>query len=580
MNENTGPLHVEYDGASPPLPEKVTVGWHRRRWLQRILPSGCHAFWFEPRVTWKTDPDPSLPNAFLGPLRIEYPKRWRAVRASADLYLISPSDVGRQEGLSGCSEQIFSRLSQCTPEEAVKALHFPLKSYRYYLTLDRVQVLPEGWFPEVLRLHFLCYRLGNDNEWSKPQPVYFDVPRPEVGAEPTILHNALGTPIGRIARHHLSSFARVAGIDVETLAGCEKPTDQELWDKALHPAGWAVTVKDVTKPVGEIPSDLVEPEWQVADLRTYLKSRVKKAENDPSDRQLFPATEPWQYSLQTVPQIYNGGEAAFGYMYATRPDHSRKGAAVAAHAPLFRGSGAPKLQGVDRLFHRVAIHELGHMQGLYHGDMGALMQPGLSIRRAWRTVLIRLRHSVLDEARLRHLPDCWVRPGGLPFGHGYRSSAVEIADLIPLTNSSGCVLEIKELKGPRLTKGEDGLFQLSVGDVLEEIGLQLTSQQSVVRHPSEETIKPPFENSIATVALVWPSGRTHTCITAQLPPLETEQKSDWTAYTIHLLEGLVPDRPVLNTAGIYQLTVELLWAASGQYHRVAGEATIHVRDWR
>jgi hypothetical protein len=100
-----------------------------------------------------------------------------------------------------------------------------------------------------------------------------------------------------------------------------------------------------------------------------------------------------------------------------------------------------ELQDNPELFYRTALHELGHMQGLYHnpGQQG-IMQPTEFID---KLSALDLRHSPIDAFRLWHLPDLWVMPGGVPFGYRYKAAAVDVLDLIP--ESPGLRLSMKPM---------------------------------------------------------------------------------------------------------------------------------------
>ena len=78
-------------------------------------------------------------------------------------------------------------------------------------------------------------------------------------------------------------------------------------------------------------------------------------------------------------------------------------------------------------YFRTAVHELSHAFGLYHPGAPSgehIMQTTEVIAGNGTAALpfpknIQWYHSFPDRQRLRHLPDVWVRPGGIPFGKPY-----------------------------------------------------------------------------------------------------------------------------------------------------------------
>ena len=587
MTEHSSELHVEYDGAVPPLPRAARLGRVRAGHLARLLPCGTHALWFEPRITWGDEQKPDVPNAYLGPFRIEQSRsRWLrqvSVRASADLYLVRPE---HRDGAIQRADAAFAELRAMEPEDALRAMQFPGHSYRYYLALSRLEPIEEG-----LRVHLLTYRL-DDGEWSPPRPVFFELPGPDQSLGEPGLFNALETKIGILRFQHLSTVTRVATVEVEALGDCGKPDNQLLWDELVE-EGWQVRVDSLDEPKGQTPETLEQPSWQLTDLRRYLSSREKSIDQPQGphpvqqghDREgvrtsVTPAPRPWRYSLQAVPLVWNGTEQkVFGFMY---DQQSRRGAAVAAHAPAVKGQEKPLLQDVDRLFHRVSLHEFGHMQGLYHGLPGNLMHRAPVLLRPiekhyskWKQSRISLRHSQLDAVRLRHFPDIWVRPGGLPFGHRYRPSPVEIEDLIPMAPAAALQLTLKKINDAAVS--DDSEFRLALGDRIGKVELSLKKDPNAeIRRPLRK-VSPP--RSPLSLWLVLPCGQRRVLLTAHLPPRRATSDVTGVEVTKHqatLHPEFVPAVPVLKQVGIYQLIAELIWKSDADYQRVRCSAAIRV----
>lgn len=545
MKDDSSRMHVEYDGAVPRLPRRVPTPAAWKLKIKRLLQPGSHSLWFEPRVTWRGVQATRI-NGFLGPLRVEY--SWGAARASADLYLVRVSDFDGSVIPTGFPEK---QLSEVSAEHKLECLQFPLARYRYYLALYRMDKVRNA-----LRLQFLAYRLQPEGTWTHPQRIYFDLG--QAPGDALVLRNGLGTPIGEVRINYLSPFFRVAGVEVEALDNCEKPTDQRLWNK-LNKVKWQVRVQDLKKPAGALPPRKGRG-WELRDLRRYLRTRqwqsvvAEKPEG-------WPLIAPWRYSLQIVSFLLNGGETVGGFMYAVR---DRRGAALSAKIPAVRDQPWPLVEESPRAFHRVALHEFGHMQGLYHGHDGSLMQSGRP-RWRWQLRYVRLKHSWLDAIRLKHLPDAWVRPEGLPFGHRYRTTALDIQDLVTESPPSVFELGVAEINGQQAVSDPNGnsVFQLRVGESLTEVRLSLSKLTAGVVGRPPRRVSPP--RGAASVSLELPSGILREVATALLPPVSARPATAGSSrHKITLGKSVA----VIRQAGIFRLTVELLWEADGEYHRV------------
>jgi len=260
--------------------------------------------------------------------------------------------------------------------------------------------------------------------------------------------NSLDTLVGRIRMTHVSEMARHATIVIHAVPGVGTPSDQTAWETALKDSGWTVKVTSDVIPI--LPEHIPSGGWTRYALKSYHRDHI-----DAVPPKLPPAA--WRYHLLVVSDLQMGAEdeeGPNGVMYDVgdpwRNEPPREGAAIAAKRkskwPVSaQEKGAEpeesELQSRPELLCRTALHELGHMQGLYHnpGHQG-IMQPTEFI-----DVLSPLdfRHSPIDAFRLWHLPDLWVMPGGVPFGYRYKAAAVDVLDLIP--ESPGLKLSMKPM---------------------------------------------------------------------------------------------------------------------------------------
>ena len=99
-------------------------------------------------------------------------------------------------------------------------------------------------------------------------------------------------------------------------------------------------------------------------------------------------------------------------------------------------------------YFRTALHEVGHAMGLQHNvaDFGVMNTTDVLARRATQPAFPEnalWSFAADDRHRLRHLPDPWVRPGGIPFGQSFESAP--IADEAAAEAPAGLQLHVEPL---------------------------------------------------------------------------------------------------------------------------------------
>lgn len=592
---------LEYDGAAPPLPKlmerKFGARWlprnlwsliarwffprrkgrGERKWaelVQSLLPTGVYLIWFKPRIAWIETVEP--PMVLAGVLRIHHSIKGDKLltSGSGDLYVCSKEGV----------HELVRALEPLDERGRLEKLQFPRFDYRYYLRLETLWIRYHGKSrardepppDERVVLGFDTYRFVDGREgWKRRQPITIQVDlkegrAPEFldGAEnehpPYPAHTALNSLENHIGDAYLVRVAkrfRRAEIEVHAIEDLYSPGADELngeslksyeamFDRSLGLAGWSVSLvkgRSISRDDDHVPES---GEWFQRDLRAYHETyidgdavatdaAVPSSRNGDSLR--------WKYHLLMVDHLRFGEKGRpLGLMYdideGGNDELPRQGAAIALNAQTEHEGRPGRLQDFPSLLCKTVLHELGHMQGLYHNpSRRGVMQTRAHLADSFDDEIDAV-HAGHDALRLRHLPDQWVRPGGVPFGHRYRPAAVDVFDLIPKS------LDLEDV-------------QVEPSTVVVGEGRDLTIHLKLKYMGDSELLVPPTDDiSRIGVVLTSPSGSRDELRRILLPkPLVDNTRllrRDQLTYRVPLGDVL----PVLRQAGTYDLEVYLSWA--------------------
>ncbi len=527
---------IEYDGAAPPLPEKIDLSGGK-------LSRGAYFVWLDPVIAGRNLRPPGI---YAGILRVAGPppaseqaksgneqaksepagsetedkssagpeEESGPLGVSGDLYACSRGWVKGMRGSirPGATLPVVSWTSESggglRGPNALKQLQLPRHSYRYYLRGKAPRVNKENRFE--LELDPYAWQ-AKEKSWKRSKPLFVELARP-AGEGPNELlgvYNCYGTRVAGMGLLRIANDLRCATIRVHdtyrpgTFDASDK-WNEDLWRHKLHPAGWYVDLvgAEPVRTPGKSSEDLnpKEGKWSRAMLREYY-DELNDRLNGPAAGVIEGSAgevEPWGYTFLVVRDMVRGDSAnPRGMMFEAG---TREAAAVAAERePRYMKD----IRFGGSWFMRVALHEFGHMQGLYHNS-----EPGLMRRHSHTVGEIKKRmaapksaasrqpakpagdeagasqasdltkddlaHHPLDAFRLQHLPDMWVRPGGVPFGHRYRETGAGILDLVP-ADSHELTLKLKVFPE-----------RINIKQSVNDLTLELT-----LKNPKRE---PPEEN--------------------------------------------------------------------------------------
>jgi hypothetical protein len=221
-------------------------------------------------------------------------------------------------------------------------------------------------------------------------------------------------------------------------------------------------------------------------------------------------------------------------------------------------------------YFRTVVHETGHAMGLYHNtaDNGFMNTTDVIASNSLTPGSPAFPNNVQwsyngdDAKRLRHMPDIYVRPGGLPFGTSYATTPISPTDL------SVAIEDLALHVSPLLESVPLG------APVRVNVELVNISDTQPVFAPTTLSMK----SGLVRGTVVDPNGSVRTfvpllrCIEEH--PIGTLNPGQHITHAITLLRGA--QGALFPMPGIYQIGVEVHWDNGGVEATVTGEANVMV----
>lgn len=444
-----------------------------------------------------------------------------------------------------------------------------LGRYRYYLRVT--QILEWFTFGNSFTLGFEMWRFAAPNSWTNEgafearmtwMPAPSGYPSTSDYLEGDV-KNAAGTIVGRLRMGWLSPYYRKASVEIDSVAGIERPIDNGAgvtWQTVFDTVGWDVTTTLSDTDVAEASGD----SWSDAEMHAAMLARRDPISLDTN----------WRYHILSVKLI---DSTPRGIMYDAFGSDSnsvpREGVGIATNW-VFDNSQDWGLCNGQRFgaatgpFFRTAVHELGHAFGLFHNTTDNFYMNTTDVIASSGTAAnpfpnnIGWNYAEDDLKRLRHYPDIFVRPGGTAFGTASTAT--------PPISPTDLQVEVPSL-------------ELRVGALLGEVPIGAPVRVTLdLVNVGEGTMEVPEKLSLKTdFVRGWvtdPSGTVRSfspvvrCIEDQ--PMRELDAGEQVSDALTLLRGF--DGALFPMPGLHRVTVEVRWDAEMLEAVVTGETTVLV----
>lgn len=497
-----------------------------------------------------------------GTLRIKTEQVGKVKTASGDLYQ-------RETGTSVSFGQLQSELGG-RPDPTRGIPICSRRSYRYYIRITRI-ISRRG----SVEIGLQMWSMNSTNRtwtnqgdysavmsWTSAPPGY---PLSLDYLEGNLKSDMTNADAGQFGMGWVSNQLRKVIVEIDSVKDSDQPMESgngHNWQSVFSTINWDLSVIQSKR---DIPTR-VDYRYSDAELHKMMLEH----------RAVVDLDQEWRFHILVVPFL---ASTSRGLMYDGNATDSnnvpREGVAMSSHWP-FPEEGWPdwgrvkgRRFGSEKVpFFRTAIHELGHAFGLFHesNDNGFMTTSDTIAARGTPANPFpdNVKWAFSENAVhcLRHYPDIFVRPGGVPFG-----AASETSPPVAGSNDDSAVDGLRLEIVPLQTK-------IPLGAPIR-VSVKLTNTGgSTVQVPHSLSLKSGFLRGAVTDA----SGDRRTfsplirCVDEQtLVGLNPEESITDDLVLMRGGQGaLVP------TAGDYGISVNVSWERDFKSFRISGDAIVSV----